>query len=65
MNRCDLCEQDKDEAMLLLPCAGQGRQVCGTCARAVAQSLATCSALVRSHDNRNGPVPTDLWQILN
>ena len=40
MNRCDLCEQDKDEAMLLLPCAGQGRQVCGTCVCGLVQGQA-------------------------
>ena len=65
MNRCDLCEQDKDEAMLLVQCGGHKHKVCMTCARAVAQSLATCSALERSYDNRNDPVPTDLWQILD
>ena len=31
MNRCDLCEQDKDEAMLLLQGGGNKRQACGTC----------------------------------
>ena len=30
MNRCDLCEQDKDEAMLLQG-GGNKRQACGTC----------------------------------
>ena len=65
MNRCDLCEQDKDEAMLLVPCGGHRRTVCGTCAWAVAQSLATCGALERSFENRNDPVPTALRQILD
>jgi hypothetical protein len=51
--------------MLLVPCAGQGRKVCGTCAWAVAESLATCGALERSYDNRNDPVPTALRQILH
>jgi hypothetical protein len=31
VNRCDLCEQDKDEAMLLLQGDGHKRQACGTC----------------------------------
>ena len=31
MNRCDLCEQDKDEAMLLVQDGGNKRQACGTC----------------------------------
>ena len=65
VNHCDLCAQDKDEAMLLVPCGGQGRTVCGTCARSVAQSLATCGALERSYDNRNDPVPAALRQILD
>lgn len=65
MNRCDLCEQDKDEVMLLVQCGGHKRNVCGTCARAVAQTLAPCGARERSYDNRNDPVPTDLWQILD
>jgi coenzyme F420-reducing hydrogenase alpha subunit len=65
MNRCVLCEQDKDEAMLLVQCASHKRQVCGTCAWAVAQSLAACRALERSYDNRNDPVRTALRQILN
>jgi hypothetical protein len=30
VNRCDLCEQDKDEAMLLLK-GGDKRQACGAC----------------------------------
>ena len=30
MNRCALCEQDKDEAMLLMPGSGNKRQVCAT-----------------------------------
>jgi hypothetical protein len=65
VNRCDLCEQDKDEAMLLVPCGGHKRKVCGTCAWAVAQSLATCGALERSYENRNDSVPTALRQILD
>ena len=65
MNRCHLCEQDKDEAMLLVQCVGQGRQVCGTCARTVAQSLARCRALERRYDNRNDPVSAALRQILD
>jgi hypothetical protein len=39
-------------------------ELCGTCAWAVAQSLATCGALERSYDNRNDPVPVALRQIL-
>jgi ferredoxin len=31
VNRCALCEQDKDEAMLLVQCGGHKRQACGTC----------------------------------
>jgi coenzyme F420-reducing hydrogenase alpha subunit len=65
VNRCVLCEQDKDEAMLLVQCASHKRQVCGTCAWAVAQSLAACRALERSYDNRNDPVRTALRQILD
>jgi hypothetical protein len=65
VNRCDLCAQDKDEAMLLVPCGGHKRTVCGTCARAVAQALATCGALERSYDNRNDPVQVALRQILD
>jgi hypothetical protein len=65
VNRCDLCAQDKDEAMLLVQCGGHKRTVCGTCARAVAQSLATCRALEHSYDNRNDPVPVALRQILD
>ena len=65
MNRCDLCEQDKDEAMLLVPCGGNKRTVCGQCASAVSQSLSTCRALARSYDNRTDAVPAALRQILN
>ena len=65
MNHCHLCAQDKDEAMLLVPCGDYKRTVCGTCARAVAQALATCGALERSYDNRNDPVPTAVRQILD
>ena len=65
MNRCALCEQDKDEAILLVPCTGQGRQVCGTCAWAVTQAMVTCTALERSYDNKNDPVPAALRQILD
>jgi hypothetical protein len=65
VNRCDLCTQDKDEAILLVQCAGQGRHVCGTCAWAVAQALASCGALERSYDNRNDSVPAALRQILD
>ena len=64
MKHCDLCEQDKDEAMLLLQCGGNNLKVCGTCAWAVAQSLATCRALERSYETRNDPVPIALRQIL-
>jgi hypothetical protein len=64
VNRCDLCEQDKDEAVLLVPCGGK-RKVCGPCAWAVAQSLASCGVLERSYENRNEPVPTALRQILD
>ena len=65
MNRCDLCEQVKDEAMLLVPCGGNKRTLCGTCARAVAQSLVTGRALERNDENRNDPVPAALRQILD
>jgi hypothetical protein len=65
VNRCELCEHDKDEAMLLVQCGGHRRKVCGTCAWAVAQSVATCDALERSYEDRNDPVPTALRQILN
>ena len=67
MNRCALCEQDKDEAMLLVPCGGHKCKVCGTCAWAVTQAMLTCNAMERSYDNRNDPdpVPTALRQILN
>jgi coenzyme F420-reducing hydrogenase alpha subunit len=51
--------------MLLVQSAGHKRQVCGTCAWAVAQSLAGCRALDRSFDNRNDPMPTALRQILD
>ena len=40
MNRCDLCEQDKDEAMLLLQGAGNKRQACGTCVCGLVQGQA-------------------------
>jgi hypothetical protein len=33
--RIDLSEQDKDEPMLLVQCAGQGHQVCRPCTWAV------------------------------
>jgi hypothetical protein len=65
VNQCDLCEQDKDEAMLLVPCGGHKHKVCGTCAWAVAQSLATCGVLERSYEKRHEPVPTALRQILD
>ena len=65
MNCCALCEQDKDEAILLVQCAEQGRQVCGTCAWAVTQALLACRALERSYDNSDGAVPAALRQILN
>jgi hypothetical protein len=65
VNRCYLCERDKDAAMLLVQCAGQGRQVCGTCAGTVAQSLLRCHVLERRYDNRNDPVLTALRQILD
>ena len=65
MNRCDLCEQDKDEAMLLVQCSGHKRKVCGTCAWAVTQAMLACSALERSYDNRDDPVPAALRQILD
>jgi coenzyme F420-reducing hydrogenase alpha subunit len=51
--------------MLLVQCAGHKLQVCGTCAWAVAQALASCRALERSYDNRNDAVPTALRQILD
>jgi hypothetical protein len=65
VNRCDLCEQNKDEAILLVQCGGNQRKVCGSCAWAVTQFLATCGVLERSYDNRNDPVPTALRQILD
>ena len=65
MNRCDLCEQDKDEAMLLMQCGSNKRKVCGQCAWAVTQSLATCGVLERSYENRNERVPAALRQILD
>ena len=64
MNRCDLCKQDKDEAVLLVPCSGK-RKVCGQCAWVVAQSLARCSVLERSYEHRNERVPAALRQILD
>ena len=60
-----MCEQDRDEAILLVPCAGQGRQVCGACAWAVTQAMVSCTALERSYDNRNDPVSAALRQILD
>jgi hypothetical protein len=65
VNRCYLCAQDKEEAMLLVQCARQGRQVCGRCAWAVAQALVRCRALERSYVHRNHPVPAALRQILD
>jgi hypothetical protein len=65
VNRCYLCAQDKEEAMLLMQCARQGRQVCGPCAWAVAQALVRCRALERSCVHRNHPVPAALRQILD
>jgi hypothetical protein len=65
VNHCYLWEQDKDEAMLLVPCGGNKRKVCGKCAWAVSQSLSTCRALARSYDNRTDPVPAALRQILD
>jgi hypothetical protein len=65
VNRCHLCEQDKDEAMLLVQGGGNRCKVCGTCAWAVAQSLAACGALERSYENRNASVRTALRQILD
>jgi hypothetical protein len=65
VNRCYLCAQDKEEAMLLVQCVGQRRQVCGPCAWAVAQALVRCRALERSYVHRNDSVPAALRQILN
>jgi ATP-dependent helicase YprA (DUF1998 family) len=65
VNRCALCEQDKDEAVLQVQCARHERQLCGTCAWAVAQALATCRALQRRHDKREDPVSAALRQILD
>jgi hypothetical protein len=65
MNRCDLCEQDTDEAVLLVQGGSDKRKVCGTCAWAVAQSLAACRALERSDENRNDALSTALRQILS
>jgi hypothetical protein len=65
VNRCDLCEQDKDEAMLLVPCGGNKRTVCGQCAWAVSQSLSTCRALACGYESRTDPVPAALRQILD
>jgi hypothetical protein len=64
VNRCELCKQDKDEAMLLVLCGGK-RKVCGTRAWTVAQSLATCHALERSYADRHDPVPAAVRQILD
>jgi hypothetical protein len=65
VNRCYLCEQEKDEAMLLVQGGGHRRQVCGACAWAVSQSLVACRALERSYANRNDAVPAALRQILD
>jgi hypothetical protein len=51
--------------MLLVPCGDDKRKVCGQCAWAVTQAMLTCSALERSYENRNDPVPTALRQILD
>ena len=40
MNRCELCGQDKDEAVLLVRGGGNKRQVCGTCAGGLVQGQA-------------------------
>ena len=40
MNRCEMCEQDKDEAMLLVQGGGNKRQVCETCVRHLIQGQA-------------------------
>jgi hypothetical protein len=40
VNRCDLCGQDKDEAMLLVRGGGNKCQACGTCVCGLVQSQA-------------------------
>jgi hypothetical protein len=40
VNRCALCEQDKDEAMLLLQGGGNKRLACGTCICGLVQGQA-------------------------
>ena len=45
MNRCELCGQDKDEAMLLVRDGGNKRQVCGTCVCGLVQGQAGLAQL--------------------
>ena len=59
------CAAAWHEAMLLVPCGGHKRTVCGPCAWAVSESLSTCRALARSYDNRTDSVPAALRQILD
>ena len=40
MNRCDLCEQHKHEAMLLVQDSGNKRQACGACVCSLVQGQA-------------------------
>jgi hypothetical protein len=40
VNRCDLCEQDKDEAMLPVQSGGNKHQACGTCVCGLVQGQA-------------------------
>jgi ribosome-binding protein aMBF1 (putative translation factor) len=40
VNRCELCGQDKDEAMLLVQGGGSKRQVCETCVCGLVQGQA-------------------------
>jgi hypothetical protein len=40
VNRCELCGQDKDEAVLLVQGGGNKRQVCRTCVCGLVQGQA-------------------------
>jgi hypothetical protein len=51
--------------MLLVPCGGNKRKVCGQCARAISQALSICRALARNYDNRTDAVPVALRQMLD
>jgi hypothetical protein len=52
VNRCDLCEQDKDEAMLLLHGGGSKRQACGTCVCGLVQGQAGLVQLATADEAR-------------